>query len=58
MIRLVEHGYRPSDDMLGRIAKALKVGPSDLLLTNDTTPQANEVVSKSWPLESAGYETG
>lgn len=35
-IRLVEHGYRVSDDMLGRIAAALEVDVPDIWL--EVTP--------------------
>jgi transcriptional regulator with XRE-family HTH domain len=30
LVRLVEHGYRPSDEMLGRIAAALGCNASEL----------------------------
>lgn len=37
MVRLIERGYRPSDDMLARIAGALSCEPDDLK-TSEAVP--------------------
>ena len=47
MVRLVEHGYRPSDEMLRHIAAALGLGPGDLLPINGEAPGTNRGYAKT-----------